>query len=113
MIAILLMVSSTLVTVLVFIPGVIFSYIFYLFTAYKQTPDPERILPLYLLALGIQFLHFAEEYLTGFAKEVPRLLNQEEYPIDYWLVFNMTAYVLFILGGTILFKKIKELMIIP
>ncbi|REE84461.1 Protein of unknown function with HXXEE motif-containing protein [Lutibacter oceani] len=106
-------VSLTLNSVIVFIPGVIVSYLLYLNTFYKKTPNPERILPLYLLALGIQFIHFTEEYLTDFTIEVPKLLGREEYPLDYWLVFNMVAYFVFIIGGIILFKKIKELMIIP
>lgn len=98
---------------IVFIPGVIVSYLFYLKTTYKKAPEPDRILPLYLLALGVQLLHFTEEYLTGFTVVLPELLGQEQYPIDDWFVFNMVAYFVFIIGGIILFKKIKELMIIP
>ena len=113
MIGVLLVVSSTLPTVLIFIPGVILTYVFYLSTIYKKTPNPERILPIYLLALGIQFIHFTEEYMTGITIEVPKLLGQEEYPKDYWVIFNMIAYFIFILGGIILFKKMKELMMIP
>ena len=112
-IAIFWIVSLTINSVLVFIPGVILSYILYLKTFYKKTPNPERILPLYLLALGIQFIHFTEEYLTDFTKAVPNLLGTEEYPMEYWIVFNMVAYFVFIMGGIVLFKKIKELMIIP
>ncbi len=106
-------VSSTLTSVIVFIPGVIISYILYLNTFYRKTPSPERILPLYLLALGIQFIHFTEEYLTEFTLVVPKLLGQVEYPVDYWLIFNMVAYFIFIIGGIILFKRKKEFMIIP
>jgi hypothetical protein len=112
-IAIFIFVSLTLSSVIVFIPGIILTYIVYLITFYKNTPNPQRILPLYLLLLGIQFLHFTEEYLTDFIVEVPKLLGQEAYPLDYWLVFNMMAYFVFIIGGIILFKQIKELMIIP
>lgn len=113
MISIFIIVSSTLTAVIVFIPAIILTYIVYLNTFYKKTPNPERILPLYLLLVGIQFLHFTEEYLTDFIIEFPRLLGQEAYPLDYWLVFNMVAYFIFIIGGIILFKQIKELMIIP
>jgi len=112
-IAIFWIVSLTLNVVIVFIPGVIATYLLYLNTFYKKTPNPERILPLYLLALGIQFIHFTEEYLTDFTVAIPNLLGQEEYPKDYWLIFNMVVYFIFIIGGIILFKKIKELMIIP
>ncbi len=112
-IALFIIVSFTLSTVLVFIPGIIITYVVYLNTFYKKTPSPQRILPLYLLLLGIQFIHFTEEYLTDFTIEVPKLLGQEAYPTDYWLVFNMTAYFFFIIGGIILFQQIKELTIIP
>lgn len=112
-IAIFWIVSLTLNLVIVFIPGIIVSYILYLNTFYKKTPNPERILPLYLLALGIQFIHFTEEYLTDFIVAVPNLLGREAYPKDYWIVFNMTAYFVFIIGGIIIFKKLKALMIIP
>ncbi len=112
-IAIFLIVSSTLTSVLVFIPGIIITYLVYLNTFYKKTPNPERILPLYLLSLGIQFIHFTEEYLTDFTTEIPRLFGQQAYPKDYWLIFNMMAYFFFIIGGIVLFKRIKELMIIP
>ncbi len=107
------MVSYTMTIVLVFIPGVIVAYIVYLKTFYKKTPKSDRILPLYLLALGIQFIHFTEEYLTDFTTEIPKLLSQDVYPKDYWVIFNMIAYFVFIIGGIILFKQIKELMIIP
>ena len=113
LIAIFVIVSSTLTSVVLFIPGIIITYLVYLNTFYKKTPKPERILPLYLLALGIQFIHFSEEYLTDFTIEVPRLLGQIPYPKDYWVIFNMIAYSIFVIGGIILFKRIKELMIIP
>ena len=112
-IAIFWIVSLSLNIVIVFVPGVIVSYILYLGTFYKQAPSPEWILPLYLLALGIQFIHFTEEYLTGFTIEVSKLLGQAAYPVDYWLVFNMVAYFVFVIGGIILFRKIRMLMIIP
>ena len=75
-IAIFLIVSSTLTIAFIFIPAVIITYIIYLNTFYKKTPDPDRILPLYLLSLGIQFIHFTEEYLTDFTIEIPRLFGQ-------------------------------------
>ena len=112
-IAIFIFVSATLTSVWVFIPGVLLTFVVYLKTYYKKVAGPERILPYYLLLLGIQFLHFTEEYLTDFTKALPELMGQDEYPMDYWIVFNMVAYFIFIIGGIILFKKMKEFMIIP
>ena len=106
-------VSYNLGSVLIFIPGVIISFLVYLKTFYQRTPKPGRILTLYLLAIGVQLLHFTEEYLTDFITRLPALLDQPPYPQDYWVVFNMVAYFIFILGGIILYRGIKELMIIP
>jgi len=106
-------VATNLSSVLLFIPGILVTYIVYLNTFYKHTPKPDRILPLYLLLLGVQFLHFAEEYLTGFHIEVPKLMGQEAYSLDYWTTFNMVAYFIFTLGGIIIFKRLKEYMIVP
>ncbi len=68
---------------------------------------------MYLLLLGIQFLHFTEEYLADFVTEIPRLLGQEPYSLDIWISFNMIAYFIFILGAIALYKQTTELYIIP
>ena len=112
-IAIFVWVGLIISSVWLFVPATLLTLFVYLNGFYKRMPDPGRILPLYLLALSIQMLHFAEEYLTGFVVELPKLLNQEPYPEDFWLVFNMAAYAFFILGGIILFKQIRELAVIP
>ncbi len=105
--------SKWLPIVIVFVPGVVLAFVVYLFTFYKHPPEPGKLLPLYLLALGIQFLHFAEEYVTGFTVELPKLLGQEEYSKEVLVIFNMVAYFVFALGGIALYKKSREWMIIP
>lgn len=113
LIVVFIIVSSSITSVLFFIPLTFLSFLVYLKTFYKKTPKPNKLLPLYLLALGIQFIHFTEEYLTGFTIELPQLSSQAPYPTDYWLIFNMLAYFIFLMGGIIIFKQIKSLMIIP
>jgi hypothetical protein len=105
--------ANFLPIVYVFIPGVLISMVFYFRTAYFKAPYPDKLLPLYLLALGIQMLHFAEEYLTHFNVKVAQLFGHDPYPLDALLAFNMVAYFFFILGGIILYKMIRELMFIP
>jgi len=105
--------SSGLSLIVTFVPGVILALIFYFLTVYKRQPEPDRILPLYLLALGIQFLHFAEEYITGFNHKFPGLFNSPEYPINTFVAFNMFAYFLFALSAIMIYKKIKPPMMIP
>ncbi len=105
--------SSGLSLILTFVPGVILALLFYFLTVYKKQPNPDKILPIYLFALGIQFLHFAEEYVTGFNHKFPALFNGSAYPINTFVIFNMCAYFMFILGAIMLYKKIKPPMIIP
>ena len=105
--------SSGLSLIVTFVPGVILALIFYFLTIYKKQPEPVKILPLYLLGLGIQFLHFAEEYITGFNYRFPALFNSSEYPLNTFVVFNMFAYFMFILGAMMIYKKIRPPMIIP
>ena len=113
MIAIFWYVSLSIPIVIVFIPGAIITFVLYLNPFQKNLPKPDKILPVYLVALGIQLLHFAEEYVTDFHLVVPELLNQPDYPLDYLVVFNMVAYAAFILGTIVLMKQIKVLMVIP
>ena len=105
--------SKTMLSVLLFVPliwvALFFQYKFY----YKTSPNPTLLLPLYLLVLSIQFLHFAEEYLTGFNIKLPGLMDQDPYPMDFWVVFNMVAYFVFVLGAIIIFRRISQLMIVP
>ena len=51
--------------------------------------------------------------MANFTTAMPALFEQEPYPTDYWLVFNMVAYFIFILGGIALYKERKEYAIIP
>ncbi len=113
MIVTFILISNGPTLLVTFVPGVIVAYIFYFLTFYKKQPAPNKILPLYLFALGIQFLHFTEEYLTGFNHKFPALFDAPEYPIELFVSFNMFAYFLFILGAIFIYKKIKPLMMIP
>jgi len=105
--------SSGISLIVTFVPGVIAALLFYFFTVFKKQPEPDNILPLYLLGLGIQFLHFAEEYMTGFNHKFPALFKSPEYPIDTFILFNMFAYFMFALGAIMIYKKITPPMIIP
>ena len=111
--AIFVWIGSIISAVYLFVPAAVITFLIYLRFFYQRMPKPRKILPLYLGALSIQMLHFAEEYLTDFVVEFPKLLGQEPYPVDYWLVFNMAAYAFFIIGGVVLHKKIREFAVVP
>lgn len=51
-----------------FVPGVVFSWLVFawMYAARIELPRADRFGPLFFAALAIQFLHFAEEFGTGF-----------------------------------------------
>lgn len=105
--------AQTMTVVWVFVPGVMVTFFVYLKTYRIKMPEASKVFPLYLLALALQFLHFTEEYLRGFTTEMPALLGEAPYPVEYWLTFNMIAYAIFILGGISLFKRNQLFSVVP
>ena len=107
------LVSLKMPVVSIFIPGVIAAFIVYYHTYYRHTAEPTTVLPLYLVCLAIQCLHFAEEYIGNFTTVLPNQIGQDAYDLKYWLIFNMAAYSVFILGAVVIYKKKTAFMIIP
>jgi hypothetical protein len=97
---------------LVFVPGMVVAFVCYLRTSYLEMPEPGRVLPVYLLALAIQFLHFTEEYVYGFHLRVTEIMaGMPPFNVNVFVAFNMIAYCLFLLGGLGMYKGIKFPMI--
>ncbi|HEY0547166.1 MAG TPA: HXXEE domain-containing protein [Pyrinomonadaceae bacterium] len=96
-----------------FAPAMILAFVCYLRTSYREMPDIGRVLPLYLLALAIQFLHFTEEYIYGFQSRITEMMNgMPPFNPNVFLAFNMIACCLFLLAGLGMYKGLKFPMII-
>lgn len=96
-----------------FAPAMVIAFIVYMNTSYRAMPDPARVLPLYLIALALQFLHFAEEYVYGFHTRLPEALPWfPPFDENVFVVFNMIAYAIFLLAALGLYKNMKWPMII-
>lgn len=104
--------SVGLSLVLTFVPAVPVAYWLYWRTCYRHNPDPAKVLPLYLLGICFQLVHFAEEHAYGFDVAFGMLFGGRPYAHNFFVTFNMCAYFLFILGGIGLYKGIKPLMFI-
>ena len=97
----------------VFVPAMVVAFVCYLRTSYQEMPKAERVLPIYLIALAIQFLHFAEEYVYGFPYRVSELMaGMPPFKLNVFVTFNMVAYCLFILAALGIYKGVKFSMII-
>ena len=96
-----------------FVPAMIIALVCYFQTSYRKMPKPERVLPIYLIALAIQFLHFTEEYVYGFHFRVTEILDgTPPFTPDVFVAFNMIAYCLFLLAGVGMYKEMKFPMIV-
>jgi hypothetical protein len=96
-----------------FVPAMVLAFVCYLRTSYREMPKAERVLPVYLLALAIQFLHFTEEYVYGFQFRVTEIMaGMPPFNVNVFVAFNMIAYCLFLLAGVGMYKGMKFPMII-
>ncbi len=96
-----------------FAPVMVVAFACYLRTSYRKMPRVERVLPVYLIALAIQFLHFTEEYVYGFHRRIAEVTaGMPPFDADVFVAFNMIAYCLFLLAGLGMYKGMKSPMII-
>lgn len=96
-----------------FVPAMVLAFVCYLRTSYREMPKPERALPIYLIALAMQSLHFTEEYVYGFHRRLPEIMaGMPPLEPNLFVAFNMIAYSLFLLGGVALYKGMKSPMVI-
>ena len=59
-----------------------------------QAPDPSRIIPAAVLALGLQALHAAEEFSTGFQQRAPALWGLPAWSDAFFIWLNLGAIAL-------------------
>ncbi len=96
-----------------FVPVMVVAFVCYLLTSYREMPKVERVLPIYLVALAIQFLHFTEEYVYGFHQRIAEIMaGMPPFDADVFVAFNMIAYCLFLLAGLGMYKGVKFPMIL-
>jgi len=100
-------VSKGLSMILTFVPGLILSYIFYLLTVYRKVPEHKGILPLFLLGIGWQGIHFAEEFLNGYQTAFPAMFGAEPYSDQQFLIMNMTAILFYCFAAAAMYLKIQ------
>jgi hypothetical protein len=83
--------------------GLAVSYIVWAATRWNN--DAATILPIYLLAIAVQCLHFTEEYLTGFQHRFPSLFG-DDWSDARFVTFNMLWLAAFVLAGLGVYKRV-------
>ncbi|WBU61192.1 HXXEE domain-containing protein [Paracoccus albus] len=87
--------------IVTFVPGVIVSWIIYLRLTMTGRPIPtsRQIIPVFALALAIQFLHFAEEFEADFQTQFPLVYEGEPISNIVFVAFNMGSYAVFLMSA--------------
>ncbi len=83
--------------------GLVLAYLVWITTHWKN--DPNAVLPMCLLAIAVQCLHFAEEYLTGFQRQFPKLIGYE-WSDARFVAFNMAWLAVFVLAALGVYRRV-------
>jgi Protein of unknown function with HXXEE motif len=67
--------------------------------------DAAAVLPIYLLAIVVQCLHFTEEYVTGFQHQFPKLFARD-WSDARFVAFNMLWLAAFVLAGLGVYRRV-------
>lgn len=105
--------SPGLSLIVTFVPAIVLAYVCYLLTSFQQMPDPSRVLPVYLVAFGIQCLHFAEEFTAEFYTRWPvEVFNAAPFELTTFVQINMVSYAAFAVGAVAIHRGIRAPMLI-
>jgi hypothetical protein len=91
---------------LTFIPAMVIACGLHLASTARTAPDPSRVLPIYLVALAWQFLHFGEEFINGFYRRWPEeIFHASPMSVNFFVVGNMVSYAAFSVGALALYRR--------
>ncbi len=109
------LISSGLSLIVTFVPGVVLTWLTYvrLYATKTRLPSGSRFLPAFFALLAVQFLHFSEEFTTGFRSEFPVLYGGAPYSEGLFVTFNMVAYCIFTLACILAFTKGLRFLLVP
>ena len=104
--------KSLLVT---FVPGIVITWLTFAWLYKKQInlPDGPAFFPLFFATLAWQFIHFAEEFTTGFRSQFPLLYGGTPYSDNLFVTFNMLSYFIFTLACILVFTRGLRFLLVP
>ncbi len=104
--------SHGLSLIVTFVPTMVLSYVMHQRTTARRLPSPDRVVPLYLVALAIQFLHFSEEFVTGFYERWPvEMFKAKPYSLRTWILINTISYAVFTAAVVGLYRGIRTALL--
>jgi hypothetical protein len=82
--------------------------LFAVYLAWAVAPwknEPQSVLPMYLLAIAVQCVHFAEEFATGFQRQFPQLFGSQ-WDDAHFVTFNLAWLGVFVLAALGIYRRI-------
>ena len=77
----------------------IIAFFVWLFTTYRYPVDGHKILPLYILAVAMQFIHMTEEFVAGFPQQFSALTRSDLAPNTFVLFAVLGFGSIYMLAG--------------
>jgi hypothetical protein len=98
-----------------FVPGLVVTWGIFAWMQAKglSLPAAGSAYPLYFGALAWQFIHFTEEFITGFRVAFPPLFHAPAYSAELFVGINMFSYFAFTLAFILVFAKGLKFLYIP
>ncbi|MGB9652520.1 MAG: HXXEE domain-containing protein [Candidatus Cybelea sp.] len=84
--------------------GLVVAYLLWIKAPWKD--EPAAVLPVYLVAIAVQCLHFTEEYLTGFQRQFPGLIGYE-WSDARFVAFNMAWLAVFVVAALGVYRQVR------
>ncbi|MGL4766583.1 MAG: hypothetical protein ACRCV6_00640 [Formosimonas sp.] len=107
--------SSGASLIATFVPGFAFAWLVFIWMYWKRVSIPRtaEFMPAFLAVLAIQFLHFAEEFLTDFKTFYPVHYGGLPYSNELFVTFNMSAYAVFALACVLAIQVGLRFLLVP
>lgn len=101
--------------VLTFIPGLViaFGILVWFYVSRSPVPSGSSLYPLYFGALAWQFIHFTEEFVTGFRQAFFPLYSHAAISNDLLVGINMVSYFAFAVGFILAFRFKLRFLLLP
>jgi len=98
-----------------FVPGLVVAWGVFAWMQRTSTPLPQvdAAYPIYFGALAWQFIHFTEEFITGFRSAFPPLFHAPGYGAELFVGINMFSYFVFTVAFLLVFAKGLNFLYVP
>ena len=98
-----------------FVPGLLVTWAIFLWMHLRQIPLPsgQALYPLYFGILAWQFLHFSEEFMTGFREQFPAFFGAEPFSTELFVGINMLSYFGFTIAFIAVFACGRRFLLVP